>query len=322
VKRIQNRVSESRFTLPAVMAYAIAIWLASGLLIPSIPITPSELQRGAWGQFVCFLVTAYLMVELNNSNALIRIYSRTVSSSFIVLFCAGSFLFSSIGGAVTQLCMVAFYLSFFRTYQDKQSPGWTYYAFLCIGLASMVFVQMFFYVPFLWGMMFFRLTALGWRTFFASLIGLLTPYWFALPVVIYQGDFMSAVDHFTALADFQFPNIFTLLTVNKLLLFILVVVLGFTGTIHYWRNQSADSIRIRMLYGIFIQMWLLTAVFTILQPQHFDMLIRILIISVSPLIAHFLSLTYTRITNIAFYVICGACLLLTLLNLWMPSLTF
>jgi lipopolysaccharide export LptBFGC system permease protein LptF len=77
-----------------------------------------------------------------------------------------------------------------------------------------------------------------------------------------------------------------------------------------------------MFYGIFIQISSLTAVFIILQPQHYDMLIRILIISVSPLIAHFLSLTHTRITNIAFYVICGACLVLTLLNLWMPSLTF
>ena len=321
-KRAQNIVAESRFTLPFVVAYAIAVWLASGLLIPNIPITSSELLRGAWGQFLCFIFTAYLMVELNNSNALIRIYSRTVSSSFIVLFCAGNFLFSSIGGAITQLCVVVFFLTFFRTYQDRQSPGWTYYGFLCIGLASMVFTQILFYVPFLWAMMFFRLTSLSWRTFFASIVGLLTPYWFALPIAIYQGDFTTTINHFTALADFQFPYEYTQLTFNKLLLLILTITLGITGTIHYWRNQSADSIRNRMFYGIFIQIWVITTVFIILQPQHYDMLIRILIISVSPLIAHFLSLTHTRITNIAFYVICGASLLLTLLNLWMPLLTF
>ena len=62
---------------------------------------------------------------------------------------------------------------------------------------------------------------------------------------------------------------------------------------------------------------MLTMVFIVLQPQHYDMLIRILIINVSPLIAHFLSLTYTRITNIAFYVILAVTFTVTAINLWM-----
>lgn len=322
IKRTQNRVAESRFMLPLVVAYAIAVWLASGLLIPSIPITSAELLRGAWVQFACFLISAYLMVELNNSNALIRIYSRTVSCSFIVLVCAGCFLFSSLGGAIVQLCMVAGCIAAFHCYQNKLSMGWTYYAFLCVGLASVVFVQILFYVPLLWAMMFFRLTSLSWRTFFASIVGLLTPYWFAIPILFYQGSIDLLWQHFTALADFQIPFVYHQVTVNELLLFVFVVALGITGTIHYWRQKSADSIRIRLLFGCFIQMWMLTTVFIVLQPQHYDMLIRILIINVSPLIAHFLSLTYTRITNIAFYVICSVALLMTLFNLWMPSLTF
>lgn len=32
IKRTQNRVAESRLTLSAVMVYAIAVWLAGGLL--------------------------------------------------------------------------------------------------------------------------------------------------------------------------------------------------------------------------------------------------------------------------------------------------
>lgn len=322
IKRTQNHVAESRFTLPVVVLYAIAVWLASGLLIPSVPITSEGLWKGAWVQFVCFFVSAYVMVELNNSNALIRIYSRTVSCSFIVLLCAGCFLFGSMGGAITQLCVVASNALAFRSYQDKQSMGWIYYAFLCVGLASSVFVQVLFYVPFLWLMMFFQLTSLSWRTFFASILGLLTPYWFALPVLLYKGEPDVLVQHFVALADFVFPFDYAQLTVNELLLFVLVVVLGITGTIHYWRKQSSDSIRTRLFYSCFIQMWLLTVIFLVLQPQHYDMLIRILIINVSPLIAHFLSLTYTRITNIAFYVICSVAVLLMLFSLWMPSFSF
>ena len=320
IKRTQNHVAESRFMLPLVVAYAIAVWLVSGLLVPTLPFTSSQLLHGAWAQFVCFLVTAYLMVELNNSYALIRIYSRTMSSSFLVLLCAGSFLFSSMGGAILQLCVAGACFTAFHCYQDKQAVGWTYYAFVCIGLASLVFVQILFFVPFFWLMMFFLLSSLSWRTFFASLVGLLTPYWFAIPLLLFQGQYEWPLNHFAALADFSCD--YRLLTVNQLLLFIFVVALGITGTVHYWRKKSADNIRIRLLYDCFIYTWLLSTGFLILQPQHYDMLIRIIILNVSPLIAHFLSLTYTRVTNYAFYAICVVAFALTVFNLWMPSLTF
>ena len=322
-KHTQNQVAESRLTLPSVLAYATAVWLASGLIIPSVPFTVSSLLQGAWVQLACFLVSAYLMVELNNNNALIRIYSRMVSSSFIVLSCGACFLFSSMGGAIVQLCAVAFYSVIFRTYQDKASTGWTYYAFLCIGLASTVFVPILYYVPFLWGLMAFQLASLSWRTFFASLLGLLTPYWFLLPVLIYLGKPDLCITHFAHLVDFHTPVVeWAQLTVNHVLLFTFVVALGITGIVHYLRKKSADGIRIRQFYGCFIHTWLFTVLLIVLQPQHYDMLIRIMIINVSPLIAHFLSLTYTRVTNIAFFAISVAALLLTCFNLWMPSLSF
>ena len=101
-----------------------------------------------------------------------------------------------------------------------------------------------------------------------------------------------------------------------------MAALALTGIVHYWRNSSGDNIRIRQFYGCFIGMSFATVIFLVLQPQHYDILIRILIINVSPLIAHFISLTRTRITNITFYVICAVAVVLTLLNLWMPSLNF
>lgn len=321
-KRAQNLAAESRFALPMVMAYAIAIWLISGLLIPVIPFTAAELVRGAWVQFACFLVSAYLMVELNNSNALIRIYSRMVSCSFLVLSCAANFLFSSMAGAIVQLCVIAFYIALFRCYQNKASMGWTYYSFLCIGLASTAYVHILFYVPVLWAIMFFQLTSLSWRTFAASVLGLLTPYWFILPFYIYQGDTGTFISHVAQLAVFVRPFDYRMLSLNQLLFFIFIVALAVTGIVHYWRNSYNDRIRIRQFYGSFIGMSIVTTIFLMLQPQHYDILIRILIVNVSPLIAHFISLTHTRITNIAFYTICGVALLLTILNLWMPSLSF
>ena len=322
-KRAQNRVAESRFTLSAVMAYAIAVWLFSGRLIPTLPTSLAELQHGAWVQFFCFLASVFLISELNNSNALIRIYSRTVSCSFIVLMCAGNFLFSSVSGAIAQMCIIAAYLALFRTYQDRASVGWTYYAFLCFGLASCTFPQFVFFVPLLWFLMFFQLSSLSWRTFFASILGVLTPYWFALPLLLYWGNTEALSAHIANLVDLQKPlDHAAALTINELAFFVFITALGITGTVHYQRKKSGDNIRIRLFYDCFILMWVAAAIFLLMQPQHYDVLIRLIIINVSPLIAHFLTLTNTRITNIAFYVICAVALLLTLYNLWMPSSTF
>jgi len=322
IKRTQNIVAESRYALPLMIVYAITVWIVSRQLFPAVPLTSGTLMNGAWVQFACFLLSAYLVVEFNNSNALIRIYSPMVSCSFIALSCAACFLFGSMSGAIVQLCGIAAYICLFRTYQDKTAMGWTFYTFLCVSLASMAKVQILCFVPLLWGMMFFLLTSLSWRTFAASLLGLLTPYWLVLPFAFYQEQSANLVSHFAALAEFQMPYAYTHITLNQLLLFALVVALALTGIIHYWRNSYNDSIRIRQFYSCFIVATFAIIIFLVLQPQHFDMLMRLLIISVAPLIAHFLSLTHTRVTNIAFFVITAVTVLLTILNLWTPSLRF
>ena len=103
----------------ATIAYALAVWLLCGVL-----------SNHWWWQIGCFAVATYLMVQLNNANVLIRIFSRMVSSSFLALSCAACFLFPFLREAVMITCLTAFTLLFFYTYQDKKAVGLTYYAFL------------------------------------------------------------------------------------------------------------------------------------------------------------------------------------------------
>lgn len=310
-KRTQNRVTQSRLTLPMVTVYAVAVWLAGGLL-----------QQQLWPQLACFLLSTFLMVELNNGNALIRVYSRTVSSSFAILTCAANFLFSSFTGAFVTLCLIATYVLLFRTYQDKQAVGLTFYAFVCIGMASLVFVKVLWMVPLLWFCIYIYLSSLSWRTLAASLIGIVTPYWLLMPLIIYRHHFSELMEHFNELTELQLIAWHSYLTTNQLLTAMVIVVLALTGIIHFWRNSSADRIRIRQLYGFFILMTIISTAMLLLLPQYYDIMLRLLIINTAPLIAHFVTLTSTRITNIAFYVICVTLLILTAMNLWMPSLNF
>lgn len=313
IKRFQNKVAESRFTLPAVAAYGIVIWLLCGLL-----------PQQWWGQFACFVASTYLMVELNNSNVLIRIYSRSVSAAFVILSCIACYLFPSIKGAFAQLCLIASLLPLFHSYQDKESVGLTFYTFVFLSLGSLVEVHTLWFIPIYWIMMMFFVFTLTGRTFLASLLGIFLPYWGMLAWILwhYEGNFESLWQHFAPLGDFQFPFDYTTLSLSHILTFAFLVSLFVTGLIHYLRTSFNDKIRIRQIYYSLAFLDVVAMVFLIAQPQHEDLLLRVIIIATSPLIGHFIALTYTRLTNIAFCIILGIALLLTAFTLWSSSFIF
>jgi len=313
IKRFQNKVAESRFTLPAVALYGAVVWLLCGLL-----------QQQLWVQFACFVLATYLMVELNNSNVLIRIYSRSVSAAFIILSCTACFLFPSVEGAIVQLCLIASLLTLFRSYQDKTAVGLTFYTFVLLGLASLVNVHTIWFIPVYWIMMLFFIFSFSGRTFLASLLGILLPYWclFAWVLWKFEGDFTPLWQHFEPLIDFQFPIDYTAIELTRILTFAFLVVLFLTGLIHYLRTSFNDKIRIRQIYYSLIFLDIVAMAFLIAQPQHNDLMLRVIIITTSPLIGHFIALTYTRLTNIAFCVILGVALILTAFTLWSSSFIF
>lgn len=273
-------------------------------------------SHNLWGQFACFVVSTYLMVELNNSNALIRIYSRMMSCSYILLVCMSPFLFHSTSTMLLSICTIATFIALFITYQDKQSMGWTFYGFTSLGIASVIDVRMLYFAPVLWVALVFYLRSMTLRTFLTSIFGLLCPYWFLSLYLIYTDDFTPAIEHFSQLARFGRVADITGLPLNMLLSTGLTFILGVTGIVHYVRNRINDKTRTRMLFNTFILVDIASMVFIILQPQLYMPLLTMMIITTSPLIAHFIALTDTRITNWSFMAIVLAVLSLTLINIF------
>ncbi len=299
--------------LPMTLAYTTAVYLAGGLV-----------EHRLWLPFGCLMLAVFLFVQLNNANALIRIYSRMVSCSFAVLSTAAFFLSPRVERSVVSLCVIAAYLSLFSTYQDRQSMGRVFYAFLFLGIASTLFVQMLFFVPVLWILMAVNILSLSWRNFWASILGLAFPYWFVGGFHAYTGQMDVFLNYFLQLADFEWFMNYEHLTWAQLITFAYVAILGLTGSIHFLRNSFLDKIRTRMLFEFFITMEVLTVAFLIINPVHYDFLLEILIVNTAPLIGHFIALSKTRLTNIAFCLICASAVVLTACNLsgiWNFSLT-
>lgn len=314
MKRPQNIIAEGGLTLPVAALFGIVVWLLSGLV-----------QQRLWLQLACFVATVYVLIELTNQNALLRVRSRMVSSTFIVLSCAASFLLPQMTGGIVQFCFVVAFLLLFQTYQTSHSIGRTFYAFTAIGLASIAFVHVLWYVPVLWILMATQLQSLNWRTWLTSLLGLAMPYWFALLWFLlpfnlsdeWITDFTPLADHFSKLADIAIQSPITShLFLGGLLVFILTIILATIGMAHFWQYSFEDKIRIRLLYGFFTAMTAVTVLFILVQPQHFSVLMRLLTLCASPLIAHVLTFTSSRLSNILFFVALALALALAVFNLW------
>lgn len=86
--------------------------------------------------------------------------------------------------------------------------------------------------------------------------------------------------------------------------------------IHFRLNNYKDKIRTRMLFEIFSVMNLCLMVFIALQPNLIEPLLTLLIVNTAPMIAHYIALTNTKVTNVSFYIIILITLGITIGNVW------
>lgn len=309
-KRLQNKIATSRFSLPITATLAALAWVAVGFMVGNI-----------WVQFAFTIISTLLMVELNNRNALMRTYSRMVSCSFLTLITMAALPSPSLKASIVVMCFIAFYLIIWNAYQDRQASGWSFYAFFCIGLASTVFIQVIYYVPFLWLMLIAFTNCFSIRTFMASVIGLMTPYWFSVGYYVYTDKMDAFVDHFIEFINYQELFDYSTITDHQVINFGFIILLSIIGIVHFMRTSYADKIRTRMIYESLIMLNIVTMIFIVLQPQHDLELGGILIVNTAPLIAHFITFTRGKVTNVVFIALLAIAAFILAFNILVPPIT-
>ena len=311
-KRLQNRIAESRFTLTITALLCLPIWGVVASVSEDIPLTGASMA--------CVILATILIAELNNAFSLIRIYSRMMSTCFLLLMTMSITPLLSLPVAGTSLCAIIYYIAAFRCYQEPQMTGWFYLAFLAIGVNSLFFVQVLYLIPPLVILAMIKLLSMNGRMLMAALLGILTPYWFALVYVGFTQDFTVVSNHFSELITFTPPmEALGQITMRQAINGGMVALCAFIGIIHYLRNKQQDRIRTQLFYEIFITIDLLTIMFMIIQPQHFTQLMPIMIVNTAPLIAHFIALTETKWTNMLTKVLFLLLITITIYNLLSQS---
>lgn len=315
----------SAFSLPVVAVVTTLLWIVNGI---SYTFTPGEgefvwgLQqrlssvtvRNLFALLSCGLA-AYLIAELNNENALIRIRSRLMSVVFLGFMGGFLFLHPLQVGHIAVVCLLLSYHTFFRTYQRYDAMGYTFHAFFFLSFASLFYSKLLLLVPFFIMSLHLHMLSLSLRSFFAALLGVVLPYWMWAVYLFYKGRIWMFLRPFERLLNFGTPD-YSVLTSQQIVAFVIVALLALVSVVHTLRTESSDKIRVRMFFHFFLSVEVALLIGLIIHPESFNILFMLFIANSSTFISHMFALTSSRLTNWFFVASVGAVVIFTGYSLW------
>lgn len=326
---LQYRIATGRLTLPVTFILTLLVWGGWGWMMPETGIQETYLfhrilwqwMPGEWADrilmFLSYVFVAYLLIEINNACAIVRMRTSMQASVYGWLLLASPCLFIPSVGPLVACCLILSLYYLFQGYQQNEPVGRVFHAWLFWGIGTMLFPALFYFLPLLLvGAYMFK--ELSWRTFFAGVVGLSVPYWFLL-VYAYSGERMEVFKApFRELVNLQplfsyVPQGWMLVSAGLLFLLLLV------ASLHYMLTSYDDKIRTRNYLLFLIFSGFAFVLFGVLQPQHAVLLLSVLLPIVAFLGTHLFALSQGRMPNVFFIVY--MCLLLVAFsyNIWMHS---
>lgn len=275
-------------------------------VLPGIP------DGTLWGGLAITFLTAYLIMELNNRNALLRIRSRMMSTTFLFMTLVCPTLHYWSLDTLTVVCLIAAYFALFSSYQKFRCEGYIFHAFLFASVASMVFPPMLVLALAFYVSMLFQLRNFNWRTFMAGIFGLALPYWAYAAYAIWNNQLDTAFLYLNKWFTPVMPD-YSSLSLNRWVTAGAVAFWAMLSLIHFFRTAYNDKIRTRMLSYVIVTVEFALAALLIVLPNNFETTMRLFTANTSLLIAHYFALGKGRFFNAWFYL---TILVFTALGVW------
>lgn len=282
---IQNTIATSKFTLPLCTLYALAVCLAFGMV-----------THGEIIQLGCLGATVAIMAMINSTYSLTRIYSRTISSSYLMLILTALTIVIDRDAMALSVSFSLFLLIYFNCYQEHRAPGTLFYSSLILGLGSLLFIQVLYLLPLFWLIMINNLMSRSFRNIIASLLGAVLPYWFWLGWTTLHGDTTTVTTHLSSLIEFERIDI-SLLNNHLLPVLAFITFVTLICMVHYVRTMHQEKIKTRMIYNAFCIITITLYAMLFLQPQHESKLLAFIFISIAPIVGHTVTFSTGRWAN-------------------------
>ncbi len=167
--------------------------------------------------------------------------------------------------------------------------GQSFTAFALIGVASLFCVQALYFMPVLWAVMLVSLQVMSVRTFFASLLGVLMPYWLLLPFLISGQCLSEAGNHFGALTEFRAVADFSVVPLAALIIIAVVLLLAAAGITYTYRHNTYDRLRLRQAFNGYAILFVVALLLLLLQPSLYVLCLVMMALSASPFVVRMLT---------------------------------
>lgn len=264
--------------------------------------------------FVLHWGISLLLIQGNNVFSVIRVRTTIHSSLYLLLVaCMPALHYLSVELVAFALTCISLHLLFQR-FQDEFSQGMAFHQYALVGIASLFYVKELFLVPLFWlGAGLFRASTL--RSFIASLLGLLLPYWFVAGYLSLTNQMNLLYDPFVSLFTWSgFSWEFTPWPAYSILLLLLLFVVS---AIHTLINKYEDKIQTRAYLHYIIFAGDVLFIILCIWPTSCTGFLPFCCISVGYIYGHFLAVTNDRFSHFFLILSFIAMLILSILNLWM-----
>ena len=304
-------ITAGRWTLPVAILISAICQVATDFLLPESK-EPSSWVNRLLSLLLCG-ATGYFLIVLNNTFALIRMRASVQTAIYFLLVTVCPTLHQLHAGNVAAAALLSSFFFLFGSYQLMQPSGMLFHTFVCLGVGSLLFPPLIYLVPMYWigSYMFQSLTL---RSFFASLVGLLLPYWFLFGYVAWQQQWSL----FAELAAKWLPSGESLQVLQPWETGTLsyLALLFAVSAAHCLLASLDDKLRTRayLQFLILLNVVLFAGVFFF--PTYCACWIALLLIGVSILAGHLFVLTHSKSSNLFFLCALIGLVLLFIYNIW------
>ena len=309
MKRFQNRVAESSLSLPVSAIICILIWFAAGVV-----------SKKLWIPLLLTGFCTYLMAEMNNRNTLLRIRSRMMSCAFLWLATMQATITTSWQTITIQALMELCTFLLLFCYRDKTEVPSIFCIALIISIGSIIWAPFLYFLPIVIFLLCVPLYAISFKAVSAIIMGIVLPYWTLIPYFVYKENTDWLKLHFAPLHDASVLFDYSSITVGHLVCYAILIILMLIGWIHFVRTAYKDKIKTRNLYDVIITLSIFFALIIPIVPAYANYTLTILAVVVSPLAAHYFSLTSTKLTNIVFIISIAIIAMVSIMAIYTPYL--
>ncbi len=244
---------------------------------------------------------AFLLSRANYVLVLIREKTKLPFLFYILFISTNPDFFPLKSTSVGVFCLILALYQLFTSYHDPEAREKAYNAALLLGIGSLLWIHLLWFLPLLWiGMYNFRTLTL--RTFLASLLGGGTVYCFLLAWCLWKQDFSSFTIPFSVLFKVRFFSIGTVV-LSEWISILIIALLTLVASLHIAIRDTENSLRSRQFLSFLMMMAVWAFGLYFLYEQVSEEFLETACVPASILAAHFFTTARGRIVTIAFYLI-------------------